>query len=130
MKYVVLVGRILYSLIFIMSGFAHFANHAMMTQYSASQGVPLPGIMVFVTGAMILLGGLSVLLGYKAKIGAGLLFVFLVPVAFMMHNFWAVTDPQMAGMQQAMFMKNISMAGAALLIFHFGSGPMSLDKSE
>ena len=44
-----------------------------------------------------------------------------------MHNFWAVTDPMMRGMQIAMFMKNVSMLGAALLIAYFGSGPLSLD---
>jgi putative oxidoreductase len=44
-----------------------------------------------------------------------------------MHNFWAVTDPVAAHMQQIMFMKNVSMLGSALLIAYFGSGPLSLD---
>ena len=74
-----------------------------------------------------LAGGLSVLLGFRAKIGAWLLVLFLVPVTVMMHNFWAVQDPMMRGMQQAMFMKNLSMLGAALLISHFGAGPLSFD---
>ncbi len=131
MKYVVLVGRILYSLIFISIGvFGHFGNHSAMAQYAASQGVPLAGATVYLTGLMIISGGLSVLLGYKVKIGAALLFLFLVPVAFMMHNFWAISDPQMAMIQQSMFMKNLSLAGAALLIFYFGAGPLSLDKGR
>ncbi|PYO38913.1 MAG: DoxX family protein, partial [Gemmatimonadetes bacterium] len=62
-----------------------------------------------------------------AKIGAWLLVLFQVPVTLMMHNFWAVTDPMMRGIQIAMFMKNISMLGGALLIAYFGSGPLSLD---
>jgi len=61
-------------------------------------------------------------------VGALLLVLFLVPVTFTMHNFWAVQDPMMALMQQAMFMKNLSMLGGALLIAYFGSGPASLDR--
>lgn len=129
MKYLVLLGRILYSIIFIWFGIsAHFRAHGAMSQYAAAQGVPFAGVMVYLTGLMIILGGLSVLLGYKTKIGAALLFLFLVPVAFMMHNFWAISDPQMAMIQQSMFWKNLSLAGAALLIFYFGAGPLSLDK--
>jgi putative oxidoreductase len=56
-----------------------------------------------------------------------LLAVFLVQVTLMMHIFWAVKDPMMALMQQAMFMKNLSMLGAALLISQLGAGPLSLD---
>jgi len=76
---------------------------------------------------MALLGGLSVLLGYKAKWGAWLLIVFLIPVTLMLHNFWAVKDPMMAQIQMAMFLKNVSMVGGALLISQFGAGPLSLD---
>jgi putative oxidoreductase len=76
---------------------------------------------------LALLGGLSIALGYKAKLGALLLVVFLIPVTVTMHGFWAVADPMMRGMQQAHFMKNLSMLGGALLIAYFGSGPLSLD---
>ena len=54
--------------------------------------------------------------------------LFLVVVTPIMHNFWAVTDPTVAGLQQANFMKNISMLGAALLIAYRGAGPLSLDE--
>lgn len=125
MKYTVLFGRILFSLIFVMSFFGHWAEQTI--GYAAAQGVPLAAITVPLSGVIALLGGLSVALGYKAKWGAWLLVFFLVPVTFMMHNFWAVQDPMMAQMHQAMFMKNLSMLGAALLISHFGAGPLSLD---
>ena len=74
-----------------------------------------------------LAGGLSVLLGYHARIGAWLLVLFLVPVTVMLHNFWAVTDPMMHQIQQVMFFKNVAMLGGALLIAHFGAGPYSVD---
>ncbi len=72
-------------------------------------------------------GGVSILLGYYARVGAWLLVLFLVPVTLMLHNFWAVKNPTLAQTEQIMFMKNMSMLGGALLIAYFGSGPLSLD---
>ena len=125
MQYLVLTGRILYSLIFVMASLGHFSKPTI--DYAASQGVPLASIAVPISGVLSLLGGLSVAVGFRAKWGAWLLVAFLVPVTFMLHNFWAVTDPAAAQIQQVMFMKNISMLGTALLIAYFGSGPLSLD---
>ena len=125
MNYLVLLGRILYTAIFIMAAPGHFS--AGTIGYAASQGVPLASIAVPVSGLIALAGGLSILLGYRAKWGAWLIVLFLVPVTVMMHNFWAMTDPNAAQMQQIMFMKNLSMLGAALMIAHLGSGPLSLD---
>lgn len=126
MKYAVLIGRILYSTIFVMSGLNHFSQGTIA--FAAAQGVPFASIAVPFSGVMALLGGLSIALGYKAKWGALLLALFLVPVTGMLHNFWAVQDPMMALMQQAMFMKNLAMLGTALLIAYFGAGPLSLDE--
>jgi putative oxidoreductase len=125
MKTIVLTGRILYSLIFITSGFGHFSQHTVI--HAQQHGVPMAGLLVPFSGFLALLGGLSVAIGWKAKWGAVLLLLFLIPVTVMMHNFWTVDDPQMRQVQQAMFLKNISMTGAALLIFYHGAGPLSLD---
>jgi putative oxidoreductase len=125
MKYLVLLGRILYSAIFVSAAPGHFK--AGTIAYAASKGVPLASILVPVSGMIAFLGGLSIILGYKARYGALLLVIFLVPVTAMMHNFWAVADPGPAQIQYIMFMKNLSMLGTALLIIHFGSGPLSLD---
>ncbi len=122
---VVLAGRILFSLIFILAAFGHFT--AQEIGYAAHQGVPLASIAVPFSGVMALVGGLSVMLGYRARWGAWLLIIFLIPVTVMMHNFWAVKDPMMAQLQVAMFLKNVSMIGGALLITQFGAGPLSLD---
>jgi len=126
--FLVPVGRFLYSLIFLMTAMGHFS--AGYIGYAAQAGVPAPGLLVPLSGVIAILGGVSITLGYKAKIGAWLIVLFLVPVSLMMHNFWAVTDPMMHGMQLAMFMKNVSMLGAALLIAHFGAGPLSLDARQ
>jgi putative oxidoreductase len=87
----------------------------------------LASILVPLSGVLALAGGLSILLGYRAKIGAWVIALFLVPVTLMMHKFWGISDPMMAQMQMAMFMKNVSMLGAALLISQLGAGPFSLD---
>jgi putative oxidoreductase len=126
MKYVVPLGRLLYTAIFLMSGPGHFTQKSI--NYAAAQGVPLASLAVPFSGGLAILGGLSVLLGYKAKYGAWLLVLFLVPVTFMMHRFWGIADPITAMTQKVNFMKNLSMLGAALLIAHLGSGPLSLDE--
>lgn len=100
----------------------------MMSPYAASMGVPAASLAVIVSGIMIILGGLSIILGYKVKIGALLLVVFLVPVTFIMHAFWGIEDAMQSQMQMVMFLKNLSMLGGALMFYHFGTGPFSLEK--
>ena len=89
--------------------------------------MPNANLLVPVSGLIAIVGGLSILLGFHGKVGAWLLVLFLVPVTFMMHNFWAVKDPMMQQFQMAMFLKNISMLGAALFFTQVGTGPLSLD---
>jgi putative oxidoreductase len=122
---VVLAGRALFVAIFLMAAPGHFTQQTI--GYAAHQGVPMAGFLVPASGVLSLIGGLSILTGYRARIGAWLLVLFLIPVTITMHNFWAIKDPVMAQMHMAMFMKNLSMLGGALLISHFGAGPMSLD---
>ena len=125
MRYLVLLGRICFAAIFILAAPGHFK--AQEIAYAANAGVPLASLAVPVAGLIALAGGLSVAFGYRAKIGAWLLVLFLVPVTLTMHNFWTVTDPTMAQLQMAMFMKNVGLMGGALLLSYFGAGPLSLD---
>ena len=125
MTYLTPIGRFLFVGIFLLTPLSHFSPQAI--GYAGQAGVPFPGLLVPASGILAFAGALSILLGYKAEIGAWLLVLFLVPVTLTMHNFWTVQDPMMAQMQQAMFMKNLSMLGGALLITHFGAGPVSLD---
>ena len=122
---VVVLGRFFFALIFMMAGANHFNKQTI--GYAASQGVPLASIAVPLSGVLAIAGGLSILLGYRAKLGAWLIVLFLIPVTLMMHKFWAVTDPMMAQLQMILFMKNVSMLGGVLLISQFGAGPYSLD---
>jgi putative oxidoreductase len=119
------VARILFALIFITGAPRHFTHEGIM--HALSLGVPLPGLLVPLSGVMALAGGLSVALGWKTRYGAWILVAFLLPVTMMMHAFWKQTDPAAFHIQQAMFMKNLSMLGAALLLTRFGAGPISID---
>ncbi len=94
----------------------------------ASKGLPM--IPLLLTAAIIfeIAGALSVMLGYRARIGAILLAIFIIVVTPIFHNFWALSG-QARFLQRIMFLKNLSILGGLLLIIGSGSGELSLDSS-
>lgn len=116
------IGRILFALIFIMSGLNHFTN-AGTVQYAASKGVPAPKLMVWLTGTAITLGGLSILFWAYVEVGAWLIALFLLTAAVKIHDFWAHEDPMQRQAEMAQFMKNVSMAGAAIVFYALQQDP-------
>ncbi len=120
-----LAGRLCLATIFLLSAPHDFSQEAIRT--AAANGVPLADVAVPLAGVIAAAGGLSVLFGYKAKTGALLLVLFLVPVTLFMHRFWSATDPLVAQMQLENFLKNTGLLGAALMIAYFGAGPLSAD---
>ena len=112
-----LAGRVLLGGFFIVSGLRHFQHLAMMAGFSGSKGVPAPKVAVIVSGLMIILGGVSILLGVRPHWGIALVSAFLLPVTFMMHQYWTHTDPMMKINDQVNFMKNIALLGAAWMLF-------------
>ena len=126
MKYIVLTGRVLFSLIFLMTVMSHFKKETI--DYASMQGVPAASILVPLSCIIAFAGGLCIALGFKAKMGAWLIVIFLVPVTFCMHAFWKETEAMQMHMQMAHFMKNIALLGAAFLISYFGAGPLSIDE--
>lgn len=125
-RWLVPVGRALFVAIFLMAVPAHF--QAATIAHAAKAGVPLASVAVPLSGIIAGLGGLSVLLGFHARVGAWLLVLFLVPVTLTMHRFWGLPDAAAAQVQQVMFMKNVAILGAALLVAYFGAGPVSFDE--
>ena len=119
------VGRVLFSLIFLLSVPNHFKHETVA--YAAAAGVPVANVAVPLAGILALVGGLSVALGFHARLGALALLVFLVPVTLFMHKFWGIADPQQAQMQMINFMKNVALMGAAVFIVYAGAGAYSLD---
>ena len=117
MSTLLVIARVLFALLFISSGLSHLTKVEAMSGYAQFKKVPAPKLAVIVTGLMIILGGLYVALGVYADLGALLLAIFLLLTAFMMHNFWTITDPQAKQGETINFFKNLSLAGAALIIF-------------
>ncbi len=122
MEIIYVIGRILFAGLFISSGYGHIAKVKDMSGYAKSMGVPAAGFMTVLTGIMILVGGLMIIFNFEMFYGALLILLFLLPTSFMMHAFWKLKDPGMKQMQQIMFMKNISLAGAALMLMYFTYG--------
>jgi uncharacterized membrane protein YphA (DoxX/SURF4 family) len=123
MDILLVLGRVLFALIFINSGIAHLTKLQAMTGYAQYKKVPAAKLSVIVTGLMLIVGGLYVALGVYADLGALLLAIFLVASAFLMHNFWTIQDEQTKQGETINFFKNLSLAGAALIIFVMvGSG--------
>jgi len=115
MSLIVLLGRILFSALFLYSAVGHLTQTNMMAGYAQSRGVPQARLAVLGTGVMLVAGGLSVLLGIWADLGALILFVFLASTAVLIHGFWR--DSGEARMtEQVQFFKDTALAGAALMI--------------
>jgi uncharacterized membrane protein YphA (DoxX/SURF4 family) len=117
MDLVLIIGRILFALIFINSGIAHFTKSAAMTGYAQYKKVPAAKASVLLSGAVILIGGLAILLGVYADLGALLIALFSIVSAFMMHNFWTIEDATAKQGETASFFKNLALGGAALMLF-------------
>jgi uncharacterized membrane protein YphA (DoxX/SURF4 family) len=130
-NYAFLAGRIILGMYYLMNAFNHFTMLGMMSQWVASKGVPLPKLAVLGTGLLLLLAGLSILLGIYPRIGVLLLVIFFLPVTFMMHNFWSETDPMMRMNQMVQFMKNLALMGSALIFLAIPEPwPLSLGKKS
>ena len=114
---ILIIGRVLFALRFISSGISHFTKTSAMTGYAQFKKVPMAKFSVLLSGAMILLGGIYIAIGFYADLGALLLAVFLIPTAFLMHAFWKETDATAKQNETIGFFKDLSLAGAALIIF-------------
>lgn len=119
MDVIVLIGRILFTVLFLGSAVGHFTQREAMSGFAASRGVPAAPLAVAGSGVLQLLAGLSVLLGIWPDLGALLLVIFLIPTAVLMHGFWRESDPQARQLEMIQFLKDISLAGAALMLFAF-----------
>ncbi|MCZ2077351.1 MAG: DoxX family protein [Bryobacteraceae bacterium] len=116
MSFVFFLGRVLFGGYFLYNGIHHFRNHESLTQYAAAKGVPNPDAAVSATGALLLLGGASIVLGLKPKLGAAALTMFLAGVSPMMHGFWRVEDPGQRMNETINFTKNVALLGAVLAL--------------
>jgi putative oxidoreductase len=117
MNAVLLIGRILFAILFVRSGIAHLTKLEAMTGYAKYKKVPAAQFSVALTGVAIFLGGLGVALGVYADLGALILAIVCLAAAFQMHNFWAETTPEGKMNESVAFFKDLALAGAALILF-------------
>lgn len=117
MDILVLIGRILFAALFLGSAVGHLTQTKAMAGYAGSKGVPAAEAATFASGVLLALGGLSVLLGIWADLGALLLVIFLLPTAVLMHAFWKESDGQARQLEMIQFQKDVALGGAALMLF-------------
>ena len=109
-----LVGRVIVGIFYLYNGINHFLKARDMIEYAKFKGVPLPEVGIVVSGLLLLIAGITIILGIFPEIGIASLVVFFLPVTIMMHNFWGVSqEQQMAEMVN--FSKNIALMGSALM---------------
>ncbi len=122
-----LIGRILIALIFILSGFGKLTGFEATVGYIASKSLPMPQIAAVGSIIVELCGGIMLVIGWRARLAAAVLFIFTLLAALFFHNFWAVPADQ-AQNQMIHFMKNITIMGGLLFVVVHGSGPFSVDR--
>jgi putative oxidoreductase len=132
---VVLLARIVLSPLFIFAAVNHllhwggmikFMTGKLESEFGSASPIVVQAMLAGAT-VFLLLGGLSVLLGFRARWGAVLLVVFLIPAALIFHDFWNY-DGQIRQLQMANFMKNITIAGGLLMVLAVGPGRWSVDE--
>ncbi len=116
MKIPFLIGRLVFGGYFLYAGINHFKQRKPLAQYAGSKNVPMPEAAVTVSGALLTLGGASILLGVKPKVGAAAIVGFLAGVSPVMHDFWRVEDPNQRINDMINFGKNIALLGGALAL--------------
>jgi putative oxidoreductase len=125
-----LIGRAVFGGYFLYNGVNHFVNRQMLAGHARHKGVPLADIAVPLSGAMLVAGGMSLLLGKRPKLGTGLIMGFLATVSPTMHAFWADRDEQERQGDVIHFAKNIGLIGAALLAASMPEPwPFSVDRA-
>lgn len=118
MKYLPLAARVCLCLIFLKAGISHISGYSSTVEMMSNNGLPIPDILLIFTIIFQLLGGLSLLLGYKVKIGSLLLIIFLIPASIVFHN----PASDLNG-----FLKNIGLIGGLLMVMYAGAGALSID---
>lgn len=116
MKALFLLGRIAFGGFFLYNGINHFRQKRGMAQYAGAKGVPLPEVAVQASGALLVVGGGSILVGFKPKLGALAVVAFLAGVSPIIHDFWSAQDEGQRSGDMVHFMKNMALLGAALAL--------------
>lgn len=122
------LSRTLLAGIFIGSGIDKLKNPKQTIEYMKAYGIPLRPAALTIASAVEILGGLSLLTGYKSKIAASTLLGFLAPTTLIFHRFWSEPEDQKK-MQQINFMKNHAIMGGLLQIAAHGAEGFAIERA-
>ncbi|CAD5980463.1 Surfeit locus protein 4 homolog [Planktothrix tepida] len=122
MQFIPLIGRTFLATIFIHAAVNKIFDFANTQTMMTEKGLPFAGVLLVGTIIVEIVGGLSLVVGYKTRLGAWLLILFLIPATFVFHNFWDIPSEKID------FFKNLSIMGGLLMITYFGAGPVSVDE--
>jgi putative oxidoreductase len=119
-----IAGRIMFSLIFFLSGITHFTDLARYVALMPAS-TPFPAFWVMISGVVELAGSTMISTNRWPRLGAWLIAIFLVPVTITVHGYLLVNAPDEANRQaqRSFFLKGITMTGAALLFTQLGVRP-------
>jgi putative oxidoreductase len=124
-----LLGRILLSCIFLVSAYAKVADWSSSVQMMEAKGIPGASILLLLAVLIEAIGGLMILTGFFARIGATALFLYLIPVTIIFHSFWDVGDVQ-RNIQLVSFLKNLAIMGGLAMLSAFGPGRISFGRDR
>jgi len=126
-RYGALTARVLISQIFLISGVMKIVDWNGTAAQMSERGMFWGTFFLAAATVVGLACGLSLLLGLKARAGALLLFLYLIPVTLVFHNFWTY-PPEQQKVQTLFFLHNLALMGGLLMLMTFGPGPLSLDR--
>lgn len=115
------LGRVLLSAIFLMSGANKIMNWSKTAEHMEGEGMQYVPFLLAAAIVFEIGGGLSLLLGCWARLGAFLLIVFLIPTTLIFHDFWTYEGSEQQT-QMINFMKNLAIMGGLLIVFALGAG--------
>lgn len=123
-----LIGRLLLAFLFVYSGFGKIGGFEGTAASIAAKHVPMPEIATTIAIVIEFIGGLMIVVGWRARWAAFAVAAFTLVATILYHNFWAMADAAIAGTNKIMFMKNIAVIGGLLLVYAFGPGRLSIDR--
>ena len=124
-----LIGRILLSLVFLVSGSFKIMGYSQIVGLAAAKGIPLAGISIAVAATVEILGAMAMLAGFQVRLVAWLWILYLIPVTFLFHGFWRMQGPEQQD-NMAHFLLNLSLIGGLLFVAEFGAGAYCIDSAR
>ncbi len=122
-----LVGRVMIATLFILAGFEKLQHWNASALSMAQHGMSMIGPSLALAIVVEIGAGLALIIGFRARLMALSLFVFTLVVSFVMHDFWAIGNADLARVEMQLFAKNMAIAGGLLMLVGLGAGGWSYD---